>query len=176
VPPKMVISVMVGPSCKSVQFWVRGDKWEKPNPFRPTCWAKPRGASPVAVSAPFARLRSPEGTEQLGKRLLHLIGRHRKPRLQQRLRGRCVDGACQAPLEFLHNHLLRRDDVGEVEEARASSGVQSTSTVTFMMRFLFAARPAIGGQDSEMGRSCPQAKRFRVRCWRSGGRFRSLKR
>jgi hypothetical protein len=25
---------------------------------------------------------SPEGTEQLGERLLHLIGRHRHPRLQ----------------------------------------------------------------------------------------------
>jgi hypothetical protein len=109
----------------------------------------------VAVSAPFARLRSSEGTEQLGKRLLHLIGRHRHPRLQQPLRGRCVNGAYQALLEFLHNRLLGMDDVGEAEEApgRASSGVQSTSTVTFMMRFLFAAHPAIGGQDREMGRS-----------------------
>jgi hypothetical protein len=37
-----------------------------------------------------------------------------------------------------------------------------------MMRFLFAVRPAIGGQDSETGKSSP-GKRFRARCWRSTG-------
>ena len=34
----------------------------------------------VAVSAPVAGL-PPEGSEQLGERLLHLIGRHWHPRL-----------------------------------------------------------------------------------------------
>jgi hypothetical protein len=44
-----------------------------------------------------------------------------------------------------------------------------------MMRFLFAARPVLEGQDSETGKS-PPGKRFRARCWRCGGRFQSLKR
>src|ERR1700688_5024538 len=78
---------------------------------------EPRGAPPVAVSAPVARLRCPEGAEQLGERLLHLIGRHRHPRLQQRLRRGCVDGALHALLKFLHDSLLHWDDVGEAEEA-----------------------------------------------------------
>jgi hypothetical protein len=38
--------------------------------------------SNAAVSAPVAELQSPEATEQLGECLLHLIGRHRHPRLQ----------------------------------------------------------------------------------------------
>src|ERR1700688_1405703 len=62
---------------------------------------------------------------------------------------------------------------GRPRKRRASSGVQSTSTVTFMMRFLFAAPPAIGGEDSETEKSAP-GKRFCARCWRSSGWFQSL--
>jgi hypothetical protein len=40
---------------------------------------------------------------------------------------------------------LHGDDVGEAKEAPGLSGVQSTSMVTFMMRFLFVARPTTGG-------------------------------
>jgi hypothetical protein len=78
----------------------------------------------VAVSAPFTRLRSPEGTEQLGKRLLHLIGRHRHPRLQQPLRGRCVNGAY---------HVLLYPGAGLQTEAAIG--------VTVLNRMLAAGRP-----------------------------------
>jgi len=115
----------------------------------------------VATSAPFARLDSPEGTEQLGERLLHLIGCHRKPAFSS-TSGVCVDGAYQRCWSFSITVCCMATTSGRPKKRRASSGVQSTSMVTFMMRFLFMARPAIGAKAAKW-KVAPQAKHFRVR-------------